>query len=76
MAAAEQKLKTKKVPGLRVTASTEGFRRAGRAWSKAPTEVPASEFTKAQIAALKAETMLMVADIEIEVAADGETKPE
>jgi hypothetical protein len=63
----EQKPKTEKVPGLRVSAKVAGFRRAGRAWSATPEDVPASEFTKEQIAQLKADPSLTVAAIEIEV---------
>lgn len=57
--------KGKTVPGIRVSAKAEGFRRAGRAWTKQPTDVPVSEFSKDQLKALRAETMLTVADIEI-----------
>lgn len=67
---AEQKPKTKKVPGLRVRALADGFRRAGRAWTKEPQDVPASDFTKAQIAGLKDDISIVVEDIEIEVAAE------
>lgn len=67
---AEQKTKTKKVPGLRVRALVNGFRRAGRAWSAESVDVPASEFDKAQIAQLREERQLVVEDIEIEVAAE------
>lgn len=55
-----------KIPALRVAAKTEGFRRAGRAWSLAPTDVVASQFTPEQLAALRAEPMLVVADIELD----------
>lgn len=65
---AEQKPKTKKIPGLRISALAAGFRRAGRAWGTEATDVPASEFDKAQIAALKAEPGLRVTECEIEVA--------
>lgn len=67
---AEQKPKTTKVPGLRISAKAAGFRRAGRAWGSAPEDVAASDFSKQQIADLKAESMLSVVDIEIEVAAE------
>lgn len=53
----------KKQPCLEVRSATEGFRRAGRAWGKAPTVVPVSELTKEQIAALKAEPNLVVAEV-------------
>lgn len=64
----ENKDASKKTPGLRVTAKVEGFRRAGRSWSKAPTELPTADFTAEQIAALKAEPMLVVEEIEMAAA--------
>lgn len=60
---AEQK--SKPVPGLRVRALVDGFRRAGRAWSAQAVEVPAAEFTKAQIEQLRDEPQLVVADCEL-----------
>ena len=66
---ADPKPKTKKVPGLLISALVAGFRRAGRAWPAEPVEVPASEFSKAQLAALKAEPGLRVSECEIEVSA-------
>lgn len=67
---AEPKQKTKKVPGLRVRAQVNGFRRAGRAWSAESVDVAASEFTKAQIEALRAEPQLVVEDIDLDIAAE------
>ncbi len=55
----------KKVPGIRVVAKADGFRRAGRAWSKAGTDLPLADLKKAEIAALRAEPRLTVTDIEI-----------
>ena len=52
----------KQEPMLRVTAKRDGFRRAGRAWS-GTTEVPVSELTEDQVAALKAEPMLVVEEV-------------
>lgn len=57
---------TKKVPGLRVTAKRDGFRRGGQLWS-GTTEVPLSDLDKEQIEQLKAEPMLRVEETEIEV---------
>ncbi len=68
--ATDPKPKSKKVPGLRVSALVAGFRRAGRAWPAEATEVSADEFTKPQIAALKAEPGLRVTDCEIEAPAE------
>lgn len=45
---------------LVIVSRREGFRRAGRAWSVAPTTVPAGELTAEQFAALIAEPMLTV----------------
>lgn len=55
-----------KVAGLRVTARQAGFRRAGRAWSTDPTDVPESDFTDDQIDALLDDPMLIVEEIEID----------
>lgn len=57
--------KTKPVPGLRVRALADGFRRAGRPWPAQAVEVPVSEFTKAQIEQLRAESQLVVEDCEL-----------
>lgn len=57
--------KTDPVSGLRISAKREGFRRAGRAWSKQPTEIPLAGMSKADVAALKAEPMLTVEEIEL-----------
>lgn len=43
-----------------VAAKVEGFRRAGRAWSKTPVTLPVEDFTEAQINALNDEPMLDV----------------
>jgi hypothetical protein len=48
---------------LCVIARSEGFRRAGRAWSVAPTEVETKEFSADQLAALRADPMLIVQDV-------------
>ena len=48
---------------LRITSAREGFRRAGRAWSATPTEVPLADLTAEQVAMLMAEPMLTVVDV-------------
>lgn len=68
--AAETKPKSKKVPALRVKSKTAGFRRAGRAWSTEVTDVAVSDFSKDQLAQLKADPELVVVETEIEVAAE------
>ena len=52
-------------PGARiaVTSEIEGFRRAGRAWSRARTVVDADTFSAEQLAALRAEPHLHVIDL-------------
>lgn len=60
--------KEKTVPGIRVVAKVDGFRRAGRAWSKAGTDLPVTSLKKADLAALRAEPKLTVTDIEIPAA--------
>lgn len=43
-----------------VTSRTEGFRRAGRAWSKTPTTVLLSSLDAAALAAIEGDPMLTV----------------
>lgn len=49
-----------KATHLTVRALRDGFRRAGRAWSKEETTVPLAEFDQEQVAALEAEPLLVV----------------
>lgn len=65
-AAAKAAGKTVKVPALSVVSGREGFRRAGRAWSKEATVVKLSELTTEQIAQIKGEALLTVTAIEID----------
>lgn len=60
----------KPIPGLRVRSVPLSYWRAGRRWTKEPQEVPASAFSKAQIALLRAEPNLVVEDIELAVKAE------
>lgn len=60
-----EKKAAKKVPGLRVIASKDGFRRGGRDWH-GTTDVRRDEFTKEQIKQLLNEPRLAVQEIEIE----------
>lgn len=48
------------VEALVITAESDGFRRAGRAWSKTPTTVPIGEFGDEQILALEQCPMIQV----------------
>lgn len=45
---------------IRVRATHDGYRRAGRAWPRTPTELPADEFTKEQLEVLKADPRITV----------------
>jgi len=58
---------------LRITTrSTSGrFRRAGRAFTDKPTEIPVEDLTEAEVKALNAEPELVVEEIETEAAPDG-----
>lgn len=47
---------------IRITSKREGFRRAGRAWPEAATDVDAKDFSKEQLAALREEPMLVVVE--------------
>ena len=55
---------------LKVTSKKEGFHRAGRAWSEAPTIVESSEFTKEQLKALRNDSMLVVDEVTDRVAVE------
>lgn len=65
---------TKKVPGFRVIAKRDGFRRAGRAWH-GETEVAASELTNKQIQQLDEENGRMLVVQETQVDAPSEEEP-
>lgn len=45
---------------IMVVSEVEGFRRAGRAWSRTPITVPIDELSEAQILALEQEPLLAV----------------
>ncbi|MDW7643447.1 MAG: HI1506-related protein [Desulfuromonadales bacterium] len=49
---------------IRITSKYPGFRRCGIAHSKEPTDYPADRFSKKELAALKAEPMLVVEEVE------------
>lgn len=56
---------TDKPTHLAVRALRDGFRRAGRAWSKEETTVPLDELSAAQIVALDTEPLLVVKRVTI-----------
>jgi len=58
---AADKLDDVVVDGVIVTSEVEGFRRAGRAWSRTPTTVPMAELDEETIKVLEAEPLLSVA---------------
>lgn len=56
----------KPIPGLAIRAlPSSGFCRAGRRWAPEVQVVALSEFTKAQVKALREEVNLVVEDVEI-----------
>lgn len=57
---------------LRVTATRDGYRRAGRAWSTEPTFVREGELDKAQIEALQADPQISLAPDLIAAPAEAE----
>lgn len=57
---------------LSVQSSREGFRRAGRAWSKEAVVVPLSELSEGQIEQLRNEAMLTVTETDIPAPEAGE----
>lgn len=61
--------KPKMIPAVKVTSRSPrgSFWRAGREWSAEPTTVPVSELTKDQLAAVRAESMLVVENTELPV---------
>jgi len=48
---------------IRIVSKKEGFRRCGIAHSSNPVDYPEDEFTGKQLAALKAEPMLVVVQV-------------
>lgn len=50
---------------LRVVAKREGFRRAGRAFGAAPTDIPLDQLNKAQLEQLKSDPMLVCVEADI-----------
>lgn len=63
--AADDQARIATVPALSVQSAREGFRRAGRAWSKEATVVVLSELSEEQIDQIKNETVLTVTEVEI-----------
>lgn len=48
---------------LQITARRDGFRRAGRSWSRAATTIAIADLTQAEIDALRTEPMLDVVEV-------------
>lgn len=57
---ADQRLDDPVAQAITVVSEVEGFRRAGRAWSRTPITVPIDELSEAQILALEQEPLLAV----------------
>lgn len=55
-----------KAPALSVVASRDGFRRAGRAWSREATVVKLSELSDEQIEQIEGEALLTVTEVEVD----------
>lgn len=56
--------------GLSIVSRPASFRRCGRAFSAEATVIPLSELTEDEVETLKAETNLVVHEVEIKSAAD------
>lgn len=56
----------KKVKGLSITSSREGFRRAGYAFGKEATLIKLADLNKKQIELLKGEGYLAVSEVEFD----------
>jgi hypothetical protein len=63
---------TQSIPGLEVTSTRDGFRRAGLVWSKEPTTVAVDSLSEAQIGMLLKEPALSVREVEMPVESKGE----
>lgn len=59
-AGSESKLPELVVEAVTITSEVEGFRRAGRAWSRTPTTVQIDELSEEQLKALESEPLLQV----------------
>lgn len=55
---------TGRAPRIAVTSEVEGFRRGGRAWSRQRAVIAADELTAGQLAAVRAEPLLHVVDLD------------
>lgn len=60
------------VPALKVTAHRDGYRRAGRAWSKQPTIVKLSEFSNEQLDQLRLDPNVAVQGVYTDAEPAGE----
>jgi hypothetical protein len=59
---------------IRITAKRDGFRRAGLTHSSQAVDHKAEDISAKQLAALKAEDMLVVQELDLPDAADGKGK--
>ncbi len=58
--------------GIQIASKVDGFRRCGVAHSKDPVVYPDKRFSKAEIAALRAEPMLTVTEVDDEKKSAGD----
>lgn len=63
-----------KIKIVRIVSKVDGRRRAGIAHPGTATDHPADAFTAAQLAQLNADPMLIVQELEVEVADDKDAK--
>ena len=66
----------KTVPGIRVIGPESGFRRAGYVFGPGETDIPLDSMSEQQLAMIRAEPRLNVADIKIKLADEAETAPD
>ncbi len=64
----------KTVPGIKVIARADRFRRAGRVFTAEPTLIPLSDLDKKQVDALRTEPMLVVQDVDVPAPGKGEAE--
>jgi len=57
----------KTIPALRIRSCPESFFRAGRRWTREPQTIAVTEFTKTELALLRAEPLLVVENVNMPV---------
>lgn len=59
-----------KIKALRVTARRDSFRRIGRKFTAEPVDIPLSELKNTEVAALRADKLLVVHEVDIDAPAE------